>query len=333
VFRQPDPGGGTRRRPVLEIRHTNALLGVCCPVRIANLGDAVSTPKLPQSAGFGCCLVTRLIPRCGPADTPVVRNTCLEAVVDTEEQVGRGLASAVMRAYIHASAAGAEARVLSQCFIDLAELFSRGFLTDASTVWANAESATSSFWALTDRSQYVHIFRPPLPGYVRLTAEKLRWARSYDGTVDKPEFELNLKDIPGGADSHMTFIVKHRAPGQHIAVIDQSLRVSDIRDGTFTTGNKTVIDLGAYRPAEQRSAPGEFEVDHARWHGVHHMMSTVSSDTAKLIRNHLSLFAFDIEAETFQKISEYLGVIEQYGDELADVLFARLNAAGAAAPS
>lgn len=222
--------------------------------------------------------------------------------------------------------------MLSQCFIDLAELFSRGFLTDASTVWANAESAATSFWALTDRSQYVHVFRPPLPGYVRLTGEKFRWARSFDGTTENPEMELNIKDLPGGSDSHVTLVVKHRAPGQQVAIIDGSVRVTDVRDGTFTKGNKTVIDLAAYRPAAQGVEPGEFEVDHARWHGVHHMMSTVNSDTAKLIRSHLALFAFDIEAETFGKISEYLGVIEKYGDELADVLFARLNAAGAVVP-
>lgn len=76
----------------------------------------------------------------------------------------------VMKAYIYASPAGAAAHVLSQCFSDFAELYRHGFLRDDSIVWANAEAPDASFWALTDRSQYVYVHRATEPGYVRLTS-------------------------------------------------------------------------------------------------------------------------------------------------------------------
>ncbi|WP_249026333.1 hypothetical protein [Mycobacterium kyorinense] len=231
-----------------------------------------------------------------------------------------------VKAYIYASPAGAEAGVLSQCFIDFAELSRRGFLNEDSTVWANAEAPHASFWALTERSQYVYVYRSTEPGYVRLTSGRIRWARTFDDTVKKFEVDLDTKAIPGEPDKHLTLIVKHRMPGQTVKIIDESRR-DEQTNGVFTKGQLTVIDLPAFKPPANPQPASEFEINHARYHGVNHMMSTLDPENAELVRKHLNLYAFDIEPETIQKLNEHLDVIEGYASQYAEVLYNRLATA------
>lgn len=219
--------------------------------------------------------------------------------------------------------------MLSQCFIDFAELSRRGFLTKDSTVWTNAEAPHASFWALTNRSQYVYVHRSTEPGYARLTSGRIRWARTFDDTTGKFEVDLNTKFIPGDPDKHLTLIVKHRMPGKTVKIIDESRRDSQT-GGCFTKGHLTVIDLPAYVPDDNPVPPSEFEINHARYHGVNHMMSTLDADNAELVRRHLNLYEFSIEQDDIDKLNEYLDVIEAYAGRYAQVLYSRL--AGANAP-
>lgn len=231
-----------------------------------------------------------------------------------------------MKAYIYASLAGAEARVLGQCFADFAELYRCGFLTSTSTVWANAEAPDASFWAMTDRSQFIYVHRAPIPGYVRLTSGQLRWGRTYDDTLDKPEVDLDARRIAGDHDKNLTLVVKHRAPARAVKVIDKS-KLVDLDAGTYSRRNLTVIDLAAYKPPQEPAAPTEFEENHARYHGPNHLMDSLNTDNAELIRNHLGLFAFDITDEHMQTINSHLDVVERFADGFAEALYARLTGA------
>jgi len=231
-----------------------------------------------------------------------------------------------MKAYIYASPAGAEARVLGQCFADFADLYRCGFLTSTSTVWANAEEPDASFWALTDRSQYVYVHRSPVPGYVRLTSGQIRWGRSYDGTLEKYEVDLDSRRIAGDPDKNITLVVKHRAPGRTVKVIDKS-KLVDLEGGEYSRRNLTVIDLGAFTPAQDRGEPSEFEENHARYHGVNHLMDSLNSENADLVRNHLGMFSFDITDEHMQTINTHLDVVETFADGFAEALYARLTGA------
>lgn len=232
-----------------------------------------------------------------------------------------------MKAYIYASQAGAEARVLGQCFADFAELYRCGFLTSTSTVWANAEEPDASFWALNDRSQYVYVHRTPVPGYVRLTSGRIRWGRSYDGTLGKFEVDLDSKRIAGEHDKNLTLIVKHRDPARSVKVIETS-KLADLDAGVFTRRNLTVIDLASYKPPADRQAPTEFEENHARYHGVNHLMESLNPENADLVRHHLSRFAFDITDEHMRTINDHLDVVETFADGFAEVLYSRLASAG-----
>ncbi len=231
-----------------------------------------------------------------------------------------------MKAYIYASPAGAEARVLGQCFADFAELWRCGLLNSSSTVWANAEAPDSSFWALTDRSQYMYLRRSPEPGYVRLTSGRLRWARSYDETLKKFDVDLDTRRIPGGPDKNITLVIKHRVPGRTVKVIDRS-SLAELVDGTYTRGHLSVVDLASYRPPDPAAVATEFEVNHARYHGVNHLMASLNNDNADLVRHHLELFAFDITDEQLQSINSHLDIVEQFADGFADVLYTRLTGA------
>jgi hypothetical protein len=234
-----------------------------------------------------------------------------------------------MKAYIHASPAGAEAHVLARCFSDFAELYRYGFLNDDSIVWANAEAPDASFWALTDRSQYVYVHHAPVPGYVRLTSGRLRWARTFDTTLQAPEVDLKTEDIAGETDKHMTIVVKHRVPGQLVKVIGKSSLVKDAldNDGIYTNANQSVVDLTAYKPPADPVLPAEFAVNHARYHGVNHMMSSLDEANATLVRDHLGLFAFDITAEQIASINDHLAVVEKFADGFAETLYERLTRA------
>ena len=229
-----------------------------------------------------------------------------------------------MKAFIHASPAGAEARILAQWFSDFTELHRRGFLTDDSIVWANAEAPDGSFWALTDRSQYVYVHRTPVPGYVRLTAGRMRWARTNDATLEKVELDIDTRNISGDEPKNLTLIVKHRVPGQGVKVIDNSRLVPDIIDGTYTHKHLTVIDLAAYKPPSEPREASTFELNHAQYHGVNHMMSSMNAENAQLVRDHLDLYEFDITPEQIQGLVQYLDAIETYADGFADTIYYRL---------
>ena len=234
-----------------------------------------------------------------------------------------------MKAYLHASKAGAKAKVLTQCFIDFADLYSQGFLNENSTIWADAESPDLSFWALTDRSQYVRVIRVTEPGYVRLTKNEVRWSRTFDGTNnDNAEYVLNRKNIPGNNDVHLTLIVKHRVPGKQVKIIEQS-RTKELENGAFTFGNGTAIDLAAYRPPEEYVEPTVFEKTHANWHGVEHMMSSIPATNRQWIRDHLEVFQLQLETQLLDTINEYLDQIDKFGDGVAEILLNRVLAAEA----
>ncbi len=236
-----------------------------------------------------------------------------------------------MKAYIYASDAGAEGRLLSQCFSDFAELFRCGVLTDSSTVWVNAESPEPGFWALTDRSHYMYLHRSSVPGYARVTKGRIRWARSYNGTTDHPELDLDAAEVASNPDAALTLVVKHRGSGKGVSVINDKL--VDVTDGVYELRNLSVIDLARYRlPHEQALAPTEFEQNDARYHGAKHLLRYLNEANVDLIRKHLELFAFDISAAQFQTINDHLDVVDQFAGSFSEQLYTRLAATRSPAP-
>lgn len=227
-----------------------------------------------------------------------------------------------MKAYLYASEEGAAAGILAPRFIDIADLYRRGFLNDDCTVWVNAEAPDSSFWALTDRSEYIHMHYAVRPGYVRRnTSGRLRWGRTNDGSKDMPEVDLEPQKLPGGSDTHVTLIVKHRSPMESVKVIDGTVIVP-MENGCWSAGNQTVIDLPAYVPV-QRQLASEYEVNHARHHGARFLMKTLSSANAEMLRNDLHLYACDIPAERLQEINGHMDAVERYADSHVLDLFGR----------
>ncbi|OHU47207.1 hypothetical protein BKG82_26490 [Mycobacteroides chelonae] len=227
-----------------------------------------------------------------------------------------------MKAYLYASAEGAAAGILAPRFMDIADLYRRGFLDDDSTVWVNAEAPDSSMWALTDRSEYIYLHHAARPGYVRRnTSGRLRWGRNNDGSKDTPEVDLEPESIPGGADTPVTLIVKHRYPREPLKVIDGAA-LAKMHNGTWASGNRTVIDLPAYVPV-QRQPVSEYEINHARHHGARFLMKTLSAANAEALRNNLQLHACEIPAERLQEINAHMDAVERYADSHVLDLFGR----------
>lgn len=230
-----------------------------------------------------------------------------------------------MKAYVHASPAGAETRILSQCFGDFAELYRHGILSDTSTVWVNAESPDVGFWALTDRSQYIHLHRVSEPGYARLTKGRIRWAPSYNDTTSRPLLDLDASVLTKNPDAAVTLVVKHRDRRSSVTVIND--KKLELTDGQCTLNNLTVIDLGSYvAPVAGHAAPPVFEQNDAQYQGSNHLLLRLNTANAELVRKHLDLFAFDISAEQLQSINTHLDVVDRYAGTFADALFQRLQA-------
>lgn len=227
-----------------------------------------------------------------------------------------------MKAYLYASEEGAAAGILAPRFIDIADLYRRGFLNDDCTVWVNAEAPDSSFWALTDRSEYIHMHYATRPGYVRRnTSGRLRWGRTNDGSKDSPEVDLDPQKLPGGPDTHVTLIVKHRYPIELVKIIDSTALVP-MENGCWSLGNQTVIDLPAYVPVERQVA-SEYEGNHARHHGARFLMKTLDAAKAEALRNNLHLYACELPAERLQEINSHMDAVERYADSHVLDLFGR----------
>lgn len=214
-----------------------------------------------------------------------------------------------MKAYIYASAQGAAANLLSPAFMDIADLYLRGFLTDTSTVWVNAESPWGGFWALTHRSEYLYLHRTHVAGYVRQTKGFLRWALSNDGTKDAPKLSLEPAKIPGvGVDAPVTLIVQHRTPHEPLKVLEGP-KLVPMENGMWSNGIQTVIDLPAYTPPQEPVQAAQYQEVHANYHGPLHMMATLSWENAELIKDHLQLYEFDLPASLFGEISAHAQAI------------------------
>lgn len=229
-----------------------------------------------------------------------------------------------MKAYMYASPAGDEARLLSQCFSDFAELFRCGVLSDSSTVWVNAESPDPGFWALTDRSHYMYLHRTPVPGYARVTKRRIRWARNYDDTIAQPVVDLDMSKLTANPDAAVTLVVKHRLIQQEVNVIND--KKVDYTGGIYTLRNLSVIDLNRYKPpAHPVASPSEFEQNDARYHGANHLLQHLDEKNQELIRKHLELFAFDISAEEIGTINAALDVVDTFAGTFSSKLLERLR--------
>lgn len=230
-----------------------------------------------------------------------------------------------MKAYVYASPGGAERRLLSQCFADFAELFRHGILNDESTVWVNAEAPEPGFWALTDRSHYIHLHRSPTPGYARVTKSRIRWDRSYNSTTSaNPTVDIDAEALAGHPEAALTLVVKHRYAADGVKVINDKL--VEFSEGHYSWRNLSVIDLGAHQIGTPLGSAPEFEENDARYHGANHLLRNLNPANAELIRKHLDQFAFTISADQLHTINEHLDIVDRYAESFSESLYSRLAA-------
>jgi hypothetical protein len=231
-----------------------------------------------------------------------------------------------MHMYLYATPDTAERKLFSPTLLDLASLWHRGFLDDSSTVWVNADRDSSRFWALTDRSQFVFVIAQPTPGFIRVTKSSVRWARSFDASVDNPVITEDISELPGGVATNVTVIAKHTCAERPVTVINggsgKSVPLSE--DGTAEIGNVTVIDWPRFvqRPLDQ---PEQYEVVNAELHGIEFLRNTVDPSAAELIRKHMMDYRVEVKPEDFTQINVMLDRIDTYSQQLIEYVYARID--------
>ncbi|PBA08469.1 hypothetical protein [Mycobacterium avium] len=225
-----------------------------------------------------------------------------------------------MKVHVYVSPTGCDP---TRSLADVVDLWAAGVLPTESTVWVNASAPEPMMWALTDHSHLIYVHRPAEPGYVRLTAGRARWARTYNDTRDRAALDLALDELPGGRDRRVTLVIAHRMPAHldHpvgvIAGTSHGSRRCALTAGSYRhdTSRTTVIDLPRFRSYHGLTAHGgggspvgqvsDFERSNAAVHGMELLTRDLSAAETTLVRAHLDL------AYTLRLDAEYLGELQQ----------------------
>jgi len=139
------------------------------------------------------------------------------------------------------------------------DLYGAGVLGDNSQVWIDPKDGVAPmFWALTDRSSLMFVFETHIPGWVRITDKRVRWAPTHDASATaaaSPDIDLSaLRSASGrslGVDAvnNFTFVVQNLDRSKHVGVIEDS-RVKEMTDGRYLSASRgvAVIDAAAFVP-------------------------------------------------------------------------------------
>ncbi|WP_071289129.1 hypothetical protein [Mycolicibacterium llatzerense] len=235
-----------------------------------------------------------------------------------------------MKVYMYAGVS----RSATPAIIDLAQLWDAGILSDDSTVWVNTVSSRPALWALTDKSQLIYIHRCTDPGYVRLGAGRARWARTHDGSREKPQLDLRFDALPGGGAEHITVVIAHQALEQTVGVIaGHNAKRMSLTAGSYSQSGVTVIDLPAFRAhshlAGKRANASHTDIvrGNAAFHGLGVLTEGLSDADRALVQQHLEAFEFDIESANLHSVNEYLRTVEGYAGQFQATILRRLHAA------
>jgi hypothetical protein len=230
-----------------------------------------------------------------------------------------------MHLYMAFTPATAHNKLFTPTLLDIVSLWRRGFLSETSTIWVNADFDATAFWALTDRSQFVQMISQPTPGFIRITKSSIRWAMSYDETTKSPLISRDISKLPGGDKTRVSVIVRHTMPNTPVTVIDGTTAktVKLGPDGTAEVGHVTVIDWPKY-VAGSLSEPTQYERVNAALHGIEFLCDDVDPQIAALLRDYMDDYRFDISPERLHEIDRLLTWIDDYGVTISKSIYENL---------
>ncbi len=216
----------------------------------------------------------------------------------------------------------------AQNYIDIAEMYRAGFLSENSTVWMNANAPEVGMWTLTHRSTYLKVFRTVYPGWLRLTRTSAKWGRTSQATSKEPVSVLDLRALPDSADDKVTIVVAHRHPGHPVRVVADGSVQHPNTNGVFAFDPFTVVDLSKYTAPENAPIPNQYESAHAMISGAAIMATTSTDEGSEFIRDHMDLYYTELQQSDLDFITKNMGSIEQYAKIRTDMLLKRITDAG-----
>lgn len=229
--------------------------------------------------------------------------------------------------YMYATA-DTPAEAAAQNFIDITEMCRRGFFSEDSTVWMNADAPEAGMWTLNAKSTYLKVFRSVYPGWVRLTRTRAKWGRTAQATTKDATPVLDLRNLPDDPKPSATIIVSHRDKDTPVQVVaDGSIQRSN-GNGIFVFDPFTVVDLHRYSVPETPVSPSPYEAAHAMINGAAIMSTTSTEEGAEFIRDHMDLFRIEIEGRDLEYLTKHMDGIERYARIRTEKLVDGIKQAG-----
>lgn len=217
--------------------------------------------------------------------------------------------------------------------LDVAALWSAGVLATEATVWLNTATSSSggvtTIWALSDCSQLIYVLHTVDPGYVRLTAGRLRWAPTYDGTHRAP-IDIDLSALDAGAITVAVIHQHHPTYAQPVGLIANSTRIPT-HDGKAHHGRVTVLDIPALavaadRPTEAAAPATDFDRAAAAHYGMRVLTTGLSAADVDLVQAHPEAFTFEISRADLTALTSQLGGLDDWANTFPATTMARLGA-------
>ncbi|MGI6798561.1 hypothetical protein [Gordonia sihwensis] len=226
-------------------------------------------------------------------------------------------------------------------FRRIIDLYGAGVLGDNAAVWIDPhDSDATMFWTLTDRSSLMYYLAPEVPGYVRITDGRVRWAPTYDGSGKEPVLDLDLNSLRNGiggslrldAASNFTLVVNSSNRRQK-TVTPVDFNKQEMEGGLYRSEKHgvTVIDLPHYTPRfyysvlgadgtwdyhSQRpedpdatffrlhAQPSDYETSHAIVEGTALLTARMSAANRDIVRSNIKEHAVELTPSILAQAEE-----------------------------
>ena len=215
---------------------------------------------------------------------------------------------------------------LPRAIMRVAKLYRRGFLTDSSSVWINANTLAPIFWTYSHgRASCVWWFEAATAGVVRLSNGRIRWAPSVDGSAANPDLDINLRSMPFlRENSRLMFVVDHsfQDPNAEVAVYEKT-RIP-MSGGYYEAGPTAVLDLKNFDPTqmtEHSPTRAEYERGQLTFHGVDLLANGMNAAARADLLDNTDDYRYVLAPELIQHLASHIDEFDQMATAISASLF------------
>ncbi|WP_301850646.1 hypothetical protein [Rhodococcus pyridinivorans] len=158
---------------------------------------------------------------------------------------------------------------------------------------------------------------------MRLARERIRWAATHKASSSDPDFDIHLDRLPAEQIKHVTVVVDHHHPTDHVQVLDRAAGSAAMVDGFYQGTLASVIDLKNFvaPPPEQRPVITKFAQSLAFVQGTRLLTTGMNRSQISHFEENVESFGIDVSPEFLTVLSDAIDTF----DSGAGVLIERLG--------